>query len=97
MKGLLERDTGNIYLTPEAVDSSDEEPLNQLLGSAITYRIAVGPQQGRKVFMLQMLPDCGSDDPYLKIKNQARDYIKDFYSILDDPKRFQREVIDKCR
>ena len=27
-------------------------PLEQLLGSSITYRIAVGPQQGRKVFTL---------------------------------------------
>ncbi len=49
-QGLLERDTGNIYLTPEAVAASDEDPSNQLLGSSITYRIAVGPQQGRKVF-----------------------------------------------
>jgi hypothetical protein len=31
--------------------------MNQLLGSSITYRIAVGPQQGRKVFTLQTLPD----------------------------------------
>jgi hypothetical protein len=28
-----------------------------LLESSITYRIAVGPQQGRKVFTLQTLPD----------------------------------------
>ena len=42
-QGLLERDTGNIYLTPEAVDASDDDPPNQLLGSSITYRIAVGP------------------------------------------------------
>ena len=49
-QGLLERDTGNIYLTSEAVDASDEDPSNQLLGRSITYRIAVGPQQGRKVF-----------------------------------------------
>jgi len=47
-QGLLERDTGNTYLTPEAMDTSDEGPSNQLLGSSITYRIAVGPQQGRK-------------------------------------------------
>jgi len=32
-QGLVERDTGNIYLTPEAVDASDEDPSNQLLGS----------------------------------------------------------------
>ena len=48
--GLLERDTGNCYLTPEAMDASDEAPSNHLLGSSIIYRIAVGPQQGRKVF-----------------------------------------------
>ena len=61
-QGLLERDTGNIFLTQEAVDASDEDPTNQLLGSSVTYRIAVGPQQGRKVFTLQTLPDVGSDN-----------------------------------
>jgi hypothetical protein len=30
----------------------------QLLGSSITYRIAAGPHQGRKVFTLQTLPGC---------------------------------------
>jgi len=62
-QGWLERDTGNIYLTQEAVDAPDEDPSNQLLGSSITYRIAVGPQQGRKVFTLQTLPYCESDNP----------------------------------
>ena len=37
--------------------------MHHLLGHSITYRIAVGPQQGRKVLTLQTLPDCGSDDP----------------------------------
>ena len=63
-QGLLERDTGNIYLTPEAMDATDEDPSNQLLGSSITYRIAVGPQQGRKVLTLQTLPDCEPDNPF---------------------------------
>ena len=63
-QGLLERDTGNIYLTPEAVDTSDEDPSNQLLGSSITYRIALGPQQGRKVLTLQTLPDCESENSF---------------------------------
>jgi hypothetical protein len=49
-QGLVERDTGNVYLTPEAMDASDEDPSNQLLGCSITYRIAIGSQQGRKVF-----------------------------------------------
>ena len=63
-QGLLERDTGDIYLTPEAVDAPDEDPSGQLIGSSITYRIAVGPQQGRKVLTLQTLPDCQSDTPF---------------------------------
>ena len=37
-------------------------PLDQLFGHAITYRIAVGPQQGRKVFTLQTLP--ASNEPF---------------------------------
>jgi len=61
-QGLLERDTGHSYLTPEAVDSSNEDPSNQLFGSSITYRIAVGPQQGRKVLTLQTLPDYESEN-----------------------------------
>jgi len=61
-QGLVERDTGNIFLTQDAVDASNEDPTNQLLGSSVTYRIAVGPQQGRKVFTLQTLPDNGSDN-----------------------------------
>ncbi len=46
------------------MDTSDEDPSNQLLGSSITYRIALGPQQGRKVFTLQTLPDCQSGNSF---------------------------------
>jgi hypothetical protein len=35
-QGLVERDTGNVYLTPEAVNASDDDPSSQLLGSSIT-------------------------------------------------------------
>jgi len=56
-QGLLERDAEHAYLTANDVDEDPESPMNQLLGSSITYRIAVGPQQGRKVFTLQTLPD----------------------------------------
>jgi hypothetical protein len=38
--------------------------MDQLLGHSITYRIAVGSQQGRKVFTLQTLPACDADDLY---------------------------------
>ena len=52
-EGLLERDAENSYLAEEA---EDEGPMDQLRGHSITYRIAVGPQAGRKVFSLQTLP-----------------------------------------
>ena len=50
-EGLLARDAENSYLSGEA-----EGPMDRLLGSSITYRIAVGRHQGRKVFTLQSLP-----------------------------------------
>ena len=42
---------------------SGEDPSTHLLGSSITYRIAVGPRQGRKVMTLQALPNC-RDGPF---------------------------------
>ena len=61
-RGLLERDAGNSSLAGEALEA---EPLDPLLGHSITYRIAVGPQAGRKVFTLQSLPATHEpfDDP----------------------------------
>lgn len=58
-QALWERDAENSYLAGDAVD---HDPLSQLLGSSITYRIAVGPQAGCKVFTLQTLPAC--DEPF---------------------------------
>jgi hypothetical protein len=58
-RGLLERDVENSYLAGEAAEAG---PLDQLLGHSITYRIAVGPRQGQKVFTLQTLP--ATDEPY---------------------------------
>jgi hypothetical protein len=52
-RGLLERDDEDSYLT---LDFLDDEPMYELHGHAITYRIVLGPQQGRKVFTLQTIP-----------------------------------------
>ena len=54
-QGLLEEDAENSYLASDAVD---EDHMTQLLGHSITYRVAVGPQAGCKVFTLQTLPAC---------------------------------------
>jgi hypothetical protein len=52
-QGFLERDEENSYLQ---LDGMEEDPMQQLLGHSITYRVAVGPQQGKKVFTLQTVP-----------------------------------------
>ena len=59
-QGLLERDAENSYLT---YDETDDDPMTQLLGSSISYRIAVGPQARCKVFTLQTLPAGDPDEP----------------------------------
>ena len=57
-QGLLERDAENSYLAGDDIEAGAME---QLLGSSITYRIAVGAQHGRKAFTVPTLP--ASDDP----------------------------------
>jgi hypothetical protein len=52
-QGLIERDMENSYLSLEGLD---DNPLTELHGHSITYRIAVGPQRGQKGFRLQTLP-----------------------------------------
>ena len=58
-QGLLESDAENSYLSSTAVEDEDD-PMHQLHGSSATYRIAVGPRQGCKVFTLQTMP---ANDP----------------------------------
>ncbi len=56
-QGLLERDAESSWLAGEDVD---DDPMSSVMGHSITYRIAVGPNAGRKVMTLQTLP---ADDP----------------------------------
>ncbi len=65
---MLERDEENSYLQ---LDGMDEDPMQQLIGYSVSYRIAVGPQQGRKVFTLQTLPDVEEDDRYAQVAKEA--------------------------
>ena len=62
----MERDAEHSYL---ALEDSDEDPMDHLREHSITYRIAVGPQQGRKVFTLQTLP--GIDEPFSDTAGQV--------------------------
>jgi hypothetical protein len=40
-----------------------------------------------------------NDNPHLddKTRKKALKYIEDFYEVIDDPKRFEKEITDKCR
>jgi hypothetical protein len=49
-QGLLARDAESSYL---ALDPAAGGPMDDLLGHSITYRVAVGPRAGQKVFSLQ--------------------------------------------
>jgi len=51
--------------------NADDDPMDKLRGHSITYRIAVGPQQGRKVFTLQTLPDERDADDAPAVGNVA--------------------------
>jgi hypothetical protein len=48
-RGLVERDLENEWLARD----TEAGPLDDLLGRSITYRIAVGPRAGQKLFTLQ--------------------------------------------
>jgi putative transposase len=52
-QGVLARDADSSYLD---LDPDAGGPINDLLGHSITYRVAVGPRAGQKVFSLETVP-----------------------------------------
>jgi hypothetical protein len=67
-QGILERDEENSYLQ---LDGIDEDPMQQLIGCSVSYRIALGPQQGRKVFTLQTLPVVEGNYRYEQVAKEV--------------------------
>jgi len=59
-KGLLVRDCENSFLT---TDPEAGGPMNDLIGHSITYRVAMGPRAGQKVFTLQTVPAQSEEEP----------------------------------
>jgi len=51
-RGILERDEDNSYLCLDGLD----DPMQDIHTHSVTYRIAMGPERGRKVFTLQTIP-----------------------------------------
>jgi hypothetical protein len=67
-QGILQREEESSYLQLDGIDDDSMQPL---IGYSVSYRIAVGPQQGRKVFTLQTLPAVEADDRYAQIAKEA--------------------------
>ena len=63
-QGLLERDAESAWLELDSAEDTDAMP--QILGSSVSYRIAVGPQQGRKAFMIRTIRALDRPDPGLE-------------------------------
>jgi hypothetical protein len=67
-EGILERDEENSYLN---LEEGDEDPMQQVLGCSLSYRIAIGPQQGSKVFTLQTIPAWEEEDRFAQVAKEA--------------------------
>ena len=60
-QGLLVQDTESAWLDLDPAEDTDAMPY--LLGSSVSYRIAVGPQQGQKAFMIRTIRPLDRPDP----------------------------------
>jgi hypothetical protein len=58
--GLIMRDVEQSHLALEAEAGG---PMDDLIGHSVTYRLAVGPRAGQKVFALQAVPAQGDAEP----------------------------------
>ncbi len=66
-QGILERDEENSYLNLEG----EEDPMQQVLVCSVSYRIAIGHQQERKVFTLQTLPSWEENDRFAQVAKKS--------------------------
>jgi len=63
-QGLLEQDAKSAWLNLDPAEDSNAMP--QILGSSVSYRVAVGPQQGHKAFMIRTIRPMERPDPGLE-------------------------------
>ena len=72
-QGLLEQDSESAWLDLEPAEEMDAMP--HILGSSVSYRIAVGPQQGRKAFMIRTIRPLDRPDPGLERAHFIRSWV----------------------
>jgi hypothetical protein len=58
--GLLVRGAESAWL--DLPPSEDTDAMRQLIGSSVTYRIALGPQAGRKALVLRTITPLSGED-----------------------------------
>ncbi len=85
--GLVQRDMENSYLN---LPVDDEDSLRQLQGASVSYRIALGPQQGQKVFTLQTLP-ASTEGEYGQLANTSGLSLHaGVFTNADEPEKLDR-------
>jgi hypothetical protein len=85
--GLVQRDMENSYLN---LPVDDEDSLLHLQGASVSYRIAVGPQQGQKVFTLQTLP-ASTEGEYGQLANTSGFSLHaGVFANADEPEKLER-------
>jgi hypothetical protein len=85
--GLVQCDMGNSYLN---LPLDDEDSLLQLQGASVSYRIAMGPQQGQKVFTLQTLPASNKGE-YGQLANTSGFSLHaGVFANADEPDKLER-------
>jgi Putative transposase len=62
--GLLEHDAEHAWLELEPAEDTDAP--SQIMGSSISYRVAVGAQQGQKALMIRTIRPLDRPDPGLE-------------------------------
>jgi hypothetical protein len=85
--GLVERDMESSYLN---LPLDDEDSLLQLQGASVSYRIAMGPRQGQKVFTLQTLP-ASNEGEYGQLANTSGFSLHaGVFANADEPEKLER-------
>ena len=72
----------------------------QILGSSVSYRIAVGPQQGRKAFMIRTIRPLDRPDPGLERVIGMPVNLRAFgrWGVrISDPRSFLTQIVGGAR
>jgi hypothetical protein len=79
-----------LIIKSDTFSIDDEDSLLHLQGASISYRIAMGPQQGQKVFTLQTLP-VSTKGEYGQLANISGSSLHaGVFANADEPDKLER-------